>query len=283
MKNKRNYLNACLAFIVMMLLLQGSAMVIVTLCYMTGALLGSYGGINIVYDFLMKNQNIFSCIIYLTAAAAMLPWYYFQFIKPLGTERYINTATERLNPLCFVWLILLAVSVQHIVSLVLLPINLIFPDAMEQYSEMMEMSSATDYSFIWYIALIILPPLVEETVFRGLILGYLKKAGACFIVANLIQALFFGIFHLNFVQGVYTFFLGLILGYLAERYNSLAAPMVLHALFNLLGTVLVELENRFLPDIFISSIVIGSVPVFVFSIVMIHFHIGEKSERKAGV
>ena len=106
----------------------------------------------------------------------------------------------------------------------------------------------TDYSLAWVFAVVILPPLVEETVFRGLIFHYLKKGGAGFWAANLIQAVLFGIYHGNLVQGIYAFCIGLLLGYLAERYSSLIIPVMVHALFNLFGTFGVELEALILPS-----------------------------------
>ena len=68
---------------------------------------------------------------------------------------------------------------------------------------------------ILVIATLVLPPLVEETIFRGLIMQYLRRGGASFIVANLIQAVLFGFFHMNIVQGIYTAIFGFLLGYLA--------------------------------------------------------------------
>ena len=128
---------------------------------------------------------------------------------------------------------------------------------------------------------LILPPLTEEIFFRGIILGYLKKASIPFIAANLIQAVFFGIYHQNIAQGVYTALLGFLLGYLAERYGTLIAPMFLHFLYNLFGTVLVDLENAFVPAAGQTILVIQSIPLTVLAVVMIQLRIGErKKERK---
>ena len=64
---------------------------------------------------------------------------------------------------------------------------------------------------------------------------------------NLLQAVLFGIFHQNLIQGVYAALLGFLLGYLAWRYDSLLVPIFMHFLYNLFGTVVVDLENAFLP------------------------------------
>ena len=158
-------------------------------------------------------------------------------------------------------------------------ISVVAPDLMEAYTRMMETSGVTEYSVMWCVSTLILPPLTEEIIFRGLILQYLGRAGARFLVANLIQAVLFGVFHMNFVQGIYTALLGFLLGWLAYRYDSILVPMVLHAIFNLVGTVLVDLESRFLPDVVLTLIILGSVPLLVITILMIHFGVGEKKKK----
>ena len=129
-------------------------------------------------------------------------------------------------------------------------------------------------------ATLILPPLVEETIFRGLILQYLRRAGACFIVANLIQSVLFGIFHMNLVQGIYTSVFGFLLGYLVWRYQSLLVPMAMHALFNFFGTVVIDFESRFFPDFLLGLVIMASVPLLIIVLVMMHFGIGEKKKGK---
>jgi hypothetical protein len=53
---------------------------------------------------------------------------------------------------------------------------------------------------------------------------------------------------MNLVQGIYAFFLGILLGYLVKRYNSLIASMTFHAFFNFFGTWLSDLESRYFDD-----------------------------------
>ena len=52
--------------------------------------------------------------------------------------------------------------------------------------------------------------------------------------------------------------------------------MVVHALFNFFGTVIVELESNILPELFFGMIIIGCVPLLVLALVMIHWGIGGK-------
>lgn len=283
MKKARNYGIAAVVFILMIVLLNGSAVVLSAGIGIVGAVLGGYEGINLVYDFMMNNMNLLTGLAYIIPGTVFFLWYYFAFVEKQGISVFLRSHTRRLTPASFGWQILLVFSVQHATTLVMLAIAAIAPPAIDNYSQMIESSGVSQYSLMWAISTLILPPLVEEIVFRGLILKYLERAGACFIVANLIQALLFGIFHMNIVQGIYTSLLGFLLGYLAYRYDSILAPMITHALFNLFGTLIVDLENRFLPDFAIGLLVLISVPLLVGTLLMIHFRIGERKREKRQV
>ncbi|MDR2973658.1 MAG: CPBP family intramembrane metalloprotease [Propionibacteriaceae bacterium] len=77
-------------------------------------------------------------------------------------------------------------------------------------------------------------PIIEEVVFRGAILRHLAPFGANFAIVT--QALLFSLYHMNWNQGVFTFFLGLVFGYVALRF-SLKWSVALHVLNNVLATL----------------------------------------------
>lgn len=279
MKKGVNYGIAALVFVLTMALMNGSGILLSVGTALFGTMIGGVSGINSVYEFLMNNLNLYSCLIYVITGTVFLLWYYFAVIEPRGVNKFVNAQTKKLSPSSFVWLFILSFAAEHVISLLMALINVITPSAMEEYSELVETSGLSEYSPVWAIATIILPPLVEETIFRGLILRYLRKAGACFIVANLIQAVLFGVYHMNLVQGIYAAVLGLLLGYLVWRYESLIAPMMVHALFNFFGTVIAEVESNILPEFFLGALIIGCVPLLVLAFVMIHWGIGEKKRE----
>ena len=51
-------------------------------------------------------------------------------------------------------------------------------------------------------------------------------------MANVLQALFFGFFHMNIVQGLYAFLGGLAMGYIAHQYRTIKASILFHFFFN---------------------------------------------------
>lgn len=279
MKKTNNYWMAVLVFVATMALLYGGAIILSLGAAVGGAVIGGGRAIELIDRFMTENMNLFSCLIYVVPGAVFLTWYYFAFVEKRGIRETLYSHTRRLTPACFGWIVLLGFAVQHVISLLMAAIYAIMPSAMDQYTEMIDSSGISQYSILWAVSTLILPPIVEEIIFRGLILQYLGRAGARFLVANLIQAVLFGVFHMNFVQGIYTALLGFLLGWLAYRYDSILVPMVLHAIFNLFGTVLVDLESRFLPDIVLTLIILGSVPLLVITILMIHFGVGEKKKK----
>lgn len=80
------------------------------------------------------------------------------------------------------------------------------------------------------IEIAVIPPLVEELAFRGVILSQLRKYGNGLAVFG--SALLFAFYHGNFLQFTFTFFVGLILGFIMIRTNNLWIPIIIHALNN---------------------------------------------------
>ena len=99
-------------------------------------------------------------------------------------------------------------------------------------------------SIIMYIIYIsIIPPLVEEFAFRGIILGSLRQYGDGFAI--LVSSVLFGLMHENFGQTSFTFILGLILGFLTVRLNSILPAMIIHFLNNFSATIFDIIEINF--------------------------------------
>ncbi len=92
----------------------------------------------------------------------------------------------------------------------------------------------TDAVLIVYVC--ILAPILEETLFRGMILQSLRPWGDRFAVV--VSALLFGVFHMNLVQGVAAFCMGLVLGLIAVRSGSVLPGIFVHFLNNTLSMVL---------------------------------------------
>lgn len=105
-----------------------------------------------------------------------------------------------------------------------------YADIYQDYSNLV-----TDFldgnQIIILINLLLLAPILEELIFRGII--FMKACDIFpFIVANICQAAFFSLYHLNIFQGICAFIPGLLLGYITYLYKSIVASIVLHSFFN---------------------------------------------------
>ncbi len=95
-------------------------------------------------------------------------------------------------------------------------------------------SKIFDGDFGWWGAFVkvaVIAPIVEELIFRGLILQGFRKNYNGFI-AVLMSALLFALFHLNPWQFPATFILGLLLGWLVLRTNSILLAILGHSINN---------------------------------------------------
>lgn len=163
----------------------------------------------------------------------------------------VNTRIQGVDHRHFVAAALMGYGMQIVTTLIMVLVNVLLPSVMEEYNTLVDGSGITTYGLMWVISTLVLPPLVEEAGFRGLGLTYLERAGVPFAVANIVQALAFGIFHMNLTQGIYTFVLGLALGYVTHRSGSIAPAMLMHLVYNLMGTLGSDLIYSYLPAPFL--------------------------------
>ena len=80
------------------------------------------------------------------------------------------------------------------------------------------------------LATAVVPPFVEEFLFRGVILSQFRKYGDVFAI--IASALLFGLLHRNFSQIVFAFICGLALGITLVRTNNIWIPVSIHMFVN---------------------------------------------------
>ena len=83
------------------------------------------------------------------------------------------------------------------------------------------------------LATAVVPPLIEEFACRGLILGSLRKYGEGFAV--LVSSVLFGLMHGNFDQMPFAFMVGLVLGFIVVKTDSLWIAVAVHAANNFIS------------------------------------------------
>ncbi len=92
------------------------------------------------------------------------------------------------------------------------------------------LSNASDL-VLAFIALVILPPIAEELLFRGYLFGKLRQENG-FWISTIITSLLFGLVHLQWNVGIDTFVLSIFLCILREKTGSIWTSMLLHGTKN---------------------------------------------------
>lgn len=154
--------------------------------------------------------------------------------------------TLRLNktdPLNFLLVILIALPALFTAIGVGNLINYIFPISESYLDSMQQLVSTQERSF-WTVILIIglLPGICEEVMFRGYIINGFTRHG--FWKAVIISGILFGIFHLDPFRLLPTALLGIYLGYLTLKTNSILPAMLAHFINNSLAVLISNYPDR---------------------------------------
>lgn len=91
------------------------------------------------------------------------------------------------------------------------------------------------------ISTVIVPAVVEEFSMRGIVIGLLKPFGSGFAIFA--SAAVFGLIHGNFNQIPFAFMVGLVLGFIRIKTDSLVICMAVHATNNLIAVIATYTEN----------------------------------------
>lgn len=95
---------------------------------------------------------------------------------------------------------------------------------------------STTYCIATFIYSCIIAPITEEMLFRGVILKGFSVVSQRFGI--FMSALLFGLLHGNLPQFVTTFCVGIYLGFIATKYNSILPTIIMHFFINLVPTLI---------------------------------------------
>ncbi len=103
-------------------------------------------------------------------------------------------------------------------------------------SEAYQAVRADQYSANFFLGLLafgILSPTAEELLFRGILHNYLRKFYPVRLTL-LVSSALFGLYHMNFVQGMYGFLMGCLIAYGYEFFGDFRVALAAHAGANIL-------------------------------------------------
>ncbi len=129
-------------------------------------------------------------------------------------------------------LIILGYALQLGVSGIIAVLSEAFPSLFSSYKELIQSLAGSGVDWLTFVAVSFLAPIGEEFLFRGVTFHFAKKALPA-KWAILLQAVLFGVYHLNVIQFVYALGIGILLGMLAHQAGSVVPGIVLHMIINL--------------------------------------------------
>ena len=186
----------------------------------------------------------------------------YYFIKTNKENRYFKV-NKKLNITDFITYFALIFWVNLFLNLISLAINI------EGQKFIVQRPIYTDIIYAICIA-----PILEEVVFRGVLMTNLKKYGIK--TAIVISSLFFGISHYNIYMVIPAFFIGIVLACVAYKY-SLKYSVLLHVLMNIVANMpkiifVIRGQNDMIS-------LFGTISMLLFVLCIIFFIIGLKRKN----
>lgn len=235
------------------------ASVVVVLPYsliagMQAAMNGQTDSSLIMENFMAGMGDIMGIILVVVGVLLLVvfvPWFYFG----CGRQKITGASAKRVfAPRTLLIVVIIAIGLNYGINCLLQMVYALAPQVLENYQQLME--NAGIGNNVWAnAAAVLLAPLGEELIFRGVAFYYARRAvsdmrnpKAAFWIANGIQALLFGIYHMNLVQGIYAFVIGLALGYLCQKYHSVIPGMLAHLVFNGMSALLGDVMYAWIPE-----------------------------------
>lgn len=191
-------------------------------------------------------------MIYFISVAAVLIcgvvfffWYQFEIRREeRGSFRYTFTLKNT------ILLVVCGIACQFFISGLMSIVQQYFTKLFEDYAKQLESLTGGNEVVVLFL-MILIAPVTEELIFRGIILHKAERA-IPFIGANILQAMLFGIYHMNIVQGIYAAFIGFILGLVYHKFKTIFASILLHMMINTSSLIV-----QFVPDYYISYYIIA--------------------------
>ena len=101
--------------------------------------------------------------------------------------------------------------------------------------------------WVMILSIGILGPLVEEIVFRGVILQSYQRTGRI-VGSILLSSVLFGMMHMNFNQFAYGAVMGIMLAFLYEATGTITASFIAHATFNTIEVAMMYANSSALDE-----------------------------------
>ena len=132
-------------------------------------------------------------------------------------------------------------------TLILNIFSIVLADVLSEGTATNPLSDLVTDVNIWQVGtVVILGPIVEELIFRKLVIDRTRQFGEKLSI--FFSAFCFGLFHMNIFQIFYAFAIGLLLAYIYTRTGRIRYTIILHMLFNFWGSVVPLIITSIVPE-----------------------------------
>ncbi len=201
-----------------------------------------------------ETQYLISVLAILVCGIIFFFWYRYEVRGEVKMAQTLPLKTGNI-----ILLVCLGLGSQFAISGAMSILQNFFVKLFEDYEK--QINSLQEGSQIVVLLLVlIIAPVTEELIFRGVILHRTSRY-LTFLGANLLQAVLFGIYHFNIVQGIYAAILGFVLGLVCKKFGTVLASIFLHIAVNLSSYLMVFMPQNIF--VIIGMTIIGAVLMIV--------------------
>lgn len=192
----------------------------------------------------IQNSGFMTNILCLTTAISAIVailWYKLAFVKKYTVEKKEELRKNVLHGKVIAMLIIAAAGCYALDVTIANLVAWLSPAAMDSFDSIMG-AALSGSLVISFLTMVILAPVAEECLMRGIIFQMLSKRFAA-IPAVILSASFFSLYHLNIMQAIYVLPLGLLLGYTAYKCKSVLPCILIHMVNNLMPFLIMMLPE----------------------------------------
>ena len=201
-------------------------------------------------------------------------------------KRTSEISFKGFSPKLLVFAALIPIASQPFINLFITPINAVTEFLFDTGADTSLPAAASVGEMIFkLLTLLVLAPILEEILCRGILMQYLKRYGLA--VSLIVSSLCFALLHFDPTSLVVIFFVGMLLGMIKVSTGSLWASIIAHSVNNLVA--MTEFSDTVSTVIFVVSVVLFPILLYLFMRLMpdtyknrLKFKKGEKIEFSAG-
>lgn len=252
-----------------------SGVILVVGLFVGASLASAVGlGISALLSLDIQQTGWFNVIAYILTFLTPILFFYFFIAKTDGKKLTFDFSTKpfRVYVLIFTMMFGMMIIADYLSQLIPTTGKFLGP-LYKMYTDAFVHLLSSPFSLI--LMTVILAPILEEILFRGIIMKGMINNKVAPSTAILVSSFIFGAVHFNPWQFAGALLLGLVLGLVYHKTKSLLIPILLHAFNNLLSALMMMysdsetfsgLFNINKEILFVAGVVIFAIPFYFFAI-----------------